>query len=68
MSFLAVERDVLIAEPLEALARKAVVRALGLLQTQDIGTRRFDNLATRSMRKRTELMFQVVTVTCMLIV
>ena len=33
MSFPAVERDVFIAEPLEALARKAVVGAFGLLQT-----------------------------------
>jgi hypothetical protein len=40
--FLAVKRDVLIAEPLEALARKAIVRAFGLLQTQDIGPHRFD--------------------------
>ncbi len=42
MAFLAVERDVLVAEPLEALEREPVVRALGLLQAQDIGTHRFD--------------------------
>src|SRR5215831_11099673 len=38
ISFLTVERDVLIAEPLEALAGKFVVGTFGLLQTQDIGS------------------------------
>jgi hypothetical protein len=42
VAFLAVERDVLIAKSLEALARKTVVRTLGLLQAQDIGAHRFD--------------------------
>ena len=42
IALLAVERDMLVAKPLEALARKAVVGAFGLLQAQDIGTHRFD--------------------------
>ena len=65
VAFLAVERDVFVAEPLEPLARKSVVRTLGLLQAENIGLTALRNLATRSMRKRTELMFQVVTVICM---
>ena len=60
IALLPVERDVLVAEPLEALERESVVGALGLLQAQDVGLRALMNLATRSMRSRTELMFQVV--------
>ena len=42
IALLAVERDVLVAEPLETLARKSVVRALGLLQAKDVGPDRLD--------------------------
>ena len=62
IALLAVERDVLVAQPLETLAREFVVRALGLLQAEDVGADGLDEPATRLMRKRTELMFQVVTV------
>ena len=44
IALLTVERDVLVAKPLEALARKSVVRAFGLLQTQDVRTDRLDEL------------------------
>ena len=44
IALLAVERDVLIAEPLEALQRKGVVRALGFLQAQHVGTDRLEEL------------------------
>ena len=47
VALLAVERDVLVAEPLEALARKSVVRAFGLLQAQDVGTDRLDEFGDR---------------------
>src|ERR1700686_705325 len=42
IALLAVERDMLIAEPLEALERKAVVGALRLLEAEDVGTNRLD--------------------------
>src|SRR5271155_4791747 len=44
VAFLAVERDVVVAQPLETLARESVVRALGLLQTKNVGTRGLDKL------------------------
>jgi hypothetical protein len=37
IALLTVERDVLVAQPLETLARESVVRALGLLQAEDVG-------------------------------
>ncbi len=42
IALLAVERDVLVAEPLETLERKSVVRALGLLQAKNVGPHRLD--------------------------
>jgi hypothetical protein len=42
IALLAVERDALVTEPLEALERKAVVGALGLLQAENVGTNRLD--------------------------
>ena len=42
IALLAVERDVLVAEPLEALERKVVVRALRLLQAENVRTNRLD--------------------------
>ena len=42
ITLLSIEGDVLIAEPLESLARKFVVRALGLLQAQHIRADRLD--------------------------
>ena len=44
IALLAVERDVLVAEPLEALERKGVVRALGFLQAEHVRPRRLDEL------------------------
>src|SRR5215217_2045102 len=44
IALLSVEGDVLITEAPEALERKLVVRALGLLQTEDIRPRRLDEL------------------------
>src|SRR5262249_25362935 len=44
VALLPIERDVLVAEPLEALARELVVGALRLLQAQDIRPRRLDEL------------------------
>src|SRR5690348_17256863 len=44
VALLPVQGDVLVAEPPEALERKLVVRTLGLLQTEDVGARRFDEL------------------------
>ena len=42
IALLPVQRDVLIAEPLETLQRKGVVDAFGFLQAQHIRPRRFD--------------------------
>jgi len=42
IAFLPVERHVLVTQALEALERKAVVRALRLLQTEDVGPHRLD--------------------------
>src|SRR5215217_5660115 len=44
IALLAVKGDVLIAETLEALERKLVVRALRLLQAQHVRPRRLDKL------------------------
>ena len=44
IALLPVERDVLIAEPLEALERKRIVRTLGLLQAQHVRPHRLDEL------------------------
>src|SRR5207253_1911994 len=44
IALLPVEGDVLVAETAEPLERKAVVRALGFLQAQDIGPRRLHEL------------------------
>src|SRR5215510_10319038 len=44
IALLAIDRGVHIAEPAETLVRKAVVRALGLLQTQDVRTHGLDEL------------------------
>ena len=44
IALLAVERDVLVAEPPEALEREGVVRALGLLQAEHVRPRRLDEL------------------------
>ena len=44
IALLSVERDVLVAEPLEALERKLVVRTLGLLQADDVRPHRLDEL------------------------
>ena len=44
IALLAVQRDVLIAEPLEALARKGVVDALDFLQAEHVGPHRLDEL------------------------
>src|ERR1700760_637652 len=42
IALLSVERDVLIAEPLEPLQRKGVVDALGFLQAEHVGPRRLE--------------------------
>ena len=42
IALLPVERHVLVAQALETLERKAVVGALGLLQTEDVGPHRLD--------------------------
>ena len=42
IALLAVERDVLVAEPLEALERKGVVRTFGLLQAENVRPHRLD--------------------------
>src|SRR3569832_1138410 len=42
IAFLTVQRDVFVAEPLEALERKCIVDAFGFLQAQDIGPHRLD--------------------------
>src|SRR5712691_1023752 len=44
VALLAVERDVLVAQALQALEREAVVRALGFLQAEDVRPRRLDEL------------------------
>jgi hypothetical protein len=44
IALLPVQRDVLIAEPLEALPRKGVVDAFGFLQAQHVGPVRLDEL------------------------
>ncbi len=44
IALLSVEGGVLIAEPLEPLERKLVVRAFGFLQTKDVRTDRLDEL------------------------
>src|SRR3974377_547442 len=44
IALLPVERDVLIAEPLEALERKSLVRALRLLQAEYVRPHRLDEL------------------------
>ena len=62
IALLAVERDMLVAEPLEALERKASSGHLVSCRQRISGRTALMNLATRSMRSRTELMFQVVSV------
>src|SRR5580704_3370702 len=42
ITLLAVERDILVTEPLEALERERVVGALGLLQAKNVGPNRLD--------------------------
>jgi hypothetical protein len=42
IALLPVERHVLVAQPLEALERKAIVGALGFLQAEDVGPHRLD--------------------------
>ena len=42
IALLPVQRDVLVAEPLEALGRKSVIGTLGLLQAEHIGPDRLD--------------------------
>src|SRR6478752_6469205 len=44
IALLPVQRDVLVAEPLEALQRKGVVDALGLLETQHVRPRALEKL------------------------
>src|SRR6202035_1040964 len=44
VALLPVERDVVVAEPRETLARKLVVRALGLLQAEHVRPLRLDEL------------------------
>ena len=52
----------LIAQTLEALERKFVVRTFCFLQTEHIRPDQLDEFGHASMRNRTELMFQVVMV------
>ena len=61
IALLAVERDVRVAEFRERCGRKIRVRAFRLLQTQHIRLLLLRKRATASMRRRTELMFQVTT-------
>src|SRR5262245_7799992 len=44
IALLPVDRSVDIAEPAQSLLRKAVIRAFGLLQAQDVRTHRLDEL------------------------
>ena len=42
VALLAVQREMLVTEPLELFERKTVVRTLGFLQAQNVGLRRLD--------------------------
>jgi hypothetical protein len=59
---LSIQRRIGIAQALESLQGKFVVGTLRLLQAQNIRPDKLENLATASMRNRTELMFQVAIV------
>jgi hypothetical protein len=59
-ALLAGEVDVFVAGRLERLAGELVIQTFDLLQAQDTsGFSRFRKAITRSIRRRTELMFQV---------
>ena len=61
VSLLPIQGGIIVTETFETLERKSVIGAFGLLQAEDIGLCALKNRATRSIRRRTELMFQVVT-------
>jgi len=65
ITLLPIERRVGVAEPPEALERKLVIRALGLLQTKYVRPMGTQELCHQVDAQRTELMFQVVTLMSM---
>ena len=57
--------DVPVAAAPEGLQGKAILRALDLLEAEDVGLIAIEKPPTRSIRSRTELMFQVAMETDM---
>jgi hypothetical protein len=62
IAFLAVDRGIWVAELMESSQGKVAVPALRLLKAENVRRLLHQKAATRSIRKRTELMFQLARV------